>query len=342
MKKTIALLLVLVLSFSLVACKSTSAPKESGKDAPAAAGEKVVIKVGNNQADSHPWNVAIAELKSLAAKYSNGRIEIVNYPNASLGNEPELLENVKLGTLDMAIVDPTVGTTFCKELELFSLPFLFRDYEHWQKVFDGEIGKQYASLIEGKTGMKIMGIWGGSTRNVIATKKQVKSIDDLQGFKLRLAPSDLKFKVWKAVGALPVTIAFGETYSALASGLCDGMENEMPSILAAKFYEPAPNFTLTQHEITVRPMFMNAKKFNSLAPELQAALQKAMDETTVKARVLEKEVGEKAKKDMIEKYGIKIVDIDKAPIIAKTAPIFKEFGESTGTNKIIDAIVNLK
>lgn len=335
-RSLVSLVLILVLTLSLTACSTTD------KNAQQPAVQKISLKIANNQPDGHPWNVAIKELTRLAAEYSKGRIEIINYPNATLGNEPDLLENVKQGTLDLAVVDPTVGTTFCKELELFSLPFIFRDYDHWQKVFDGDIGKQYASLIEGKTGMKIMGVWGGSTRNVIATKKQVRSAADLEGFKLRLAPSELKFKVWKAVGALPVTIAFSETYSALASGLADGMENEMPSILAAKFYEPAPLFTLTQHEITVRPVFMNAKKFNSLDPELQAALTKAMSEATVKARALEKEVGAKAEKEMVEKYGIKIVTIDKAPIIAKTSPIFKEFGEATGTTKIIDAIVNLK
>lgn len=335
MKKSMFLLLTLVLILSVVTCTSSQAASK-------ASAKKVVLKVANNQPDGHPWNLAIKELAALTANYSKGRIEIVNYPNATLGNEPELLESVKEGTLDMAIVDPTVGTTFCKELELFSLPFIFRDYEHWQKVFDGEIGKKYASLIEKKTGIKILGVWGGSTRNVIATKKQIKSIDDLQGFKLRLAPSTLKFNVWKAVGTLPVTIAFGETYSALASGLADGMENEMPSILASKFYEPAPYFTLTQHEITVRPMFMNAKKFNSLDRELQQALTKAMNEITIKARALEKEVGAKAEKEMVEKYGIKIVNIDKAPIIKRTSPIFKEFGEATGTTEIIEAIVNLK
>lgn len=115
---------------------------------------------------------------------------------------------------------------------------------------------------------------------MIAVKGPVKSVDDLQGFKLRLAPSDLKFKVWEAVGTLPVTIAFGETYSAMASGLCDGMENEMPSILSAKFYEPAPYFTLTGHEITVRPLFVNAEKYNAMEPEMQQALAKAVAEAT--------------------------------------------------------------
>lgn len=334
MRKVILLLFILILVGLIVSAPMSAASIGSSK--------KVVLKVANSQPDNHPWNVAIKELATLAAEYSNGRIQIVNYPNSTLGSESDLLENVKEGSLDMAIVDPTVGTTFCKELELFSLPFIFRDYEHWKKVFDGEIGKEYAELIEKKAGIKILGVWGGSTRNVIATKKQIKSIDDLQGFKLRLAPSSLKFKVWQAVGALPVAVAFGETYSALASGLVDGMENEMPSILTAKFYEPAPYFTLTQHEITVRPMFMNVKKFYSLDRQLQQALTKAMDKATVKARALEKEFEAKAEKEMVEKYGIKIVNIDKAPFIKRTSPIFKEFGEATGTTKIIDSIVNLK
>lgn len=95
------------------------------------------------------------------------------------------------------------------ELELFSLPFLFRDYDHWLSVLSGEIGKDYSDLILEKTGtLKIMAYWGGSTRNVLAVKEPVTSIDDLQNFKLRLAASELKFSVWEAIGCLPVTIAF--------------------------------------------------------------------------------------------------------------------------------------
>lgn len=340
MKKIMSILLSLAMIISLTAC--TTKPDSQAENSNKVNGEKVTLKVANSQNDSHPWNVAITELAELVSEYSKGRLEIVNYPNSTLGTEPELLESVKEGSLDMVILDPTVGSTFAKELELFSLPFIFRDYEHWQKVFDGSIGDDYANLIEEKTGMKILGVWGGSTRNVLASKKQVKSIDDLQGFKLRLAPSDLKFKVWEAIGTLPVAIAFGETYSALASGLCDGMENEMPSILSAKFYEPAPYFTLTEHEITVRPMFINSKKFNSLDTELQEILVKAMDEVTVTARNLEKDVALAAEKEMVEKYGISIVDIDKTPIIERTKPIFDEFGKETGTTDIINAVINLK
>lgn len=304
-----------------------------------AVSEKVTLKIGNSQADSHPWNEAIQTLAEKAAEYSDGRMEIVNYPNATLGAEDAMLESVREGGLDMCVVDPTVGTTFCKELELFSLPFLFRDYDHWKQVLDGEIGETYKERIaQSGGGILIMDYWGGSSRNVLAVKKPVESIEDLQGFKLRLAPSELKFKVWEAVGALPVAIAFGETYSALASGLCDGMENEMPSILASKFYEPAPYFTMTGHEITVRPLFMNKEKYESLSPEMQEALRKAIDEATDVARQKELEFGQEAERQMVEQFGVTETEIDKKPIMERTKPIFKEFGENTGLTDLIEKI----
>ncbi len=302
------------------------------------AGQRVTLRVGNNQPDSQAWNVAIGQLKTLLEKYSDGRIRLSSYPNSTLGAEPDMLESVKEGSLDMVICDPTVGTTFCKELELFALPFLFTGYDQWQRALDGAPGEKYAKLIEDKTGIKILGYWGGSERNVIAVKAPVKSIADLKGFKLRLAPSALKTEVWKAIGTLPVTIAFGETYSAMASGLCDGMENEMPTLLANKFYEPAKFLTLTGHEITVRPMFMNAKKFNSMDKDLQEALLKAMSEITPVARKLEKDSGVVARKDMVEKYGVQLFEIDKKPIVEATRDVFEKFGQSTGLTELIKEI----
>ena len=305
----------------------------------ALADQKITLMLGNSQADSHPWNRAIEDMIRLADEYSDGRIEIINYPNATLGNENEMFESMMHGSMDMCIVDPTVGNTYAKELELFSLPFLFRNYEHWEAVLDGEIGQDFSNLILEKTGsVKIMAYWGGSTRNVLAVKAPVLSIDDLQGFKLRLAASELKFSVWEAVGCLPVTIAFGETYSALASGLCDGMENEFPSILSAKFYEPAPYITLTEHEITVRPLFMNADVFNSMDEELQAALLKAIDEATVLARQYEKEQGEVARDQMVNEYGASLYEIDKQPIIDATAEVFSSFGKANGLTEMIERI----
>ena len=126
---------------------------QGAEEKPASASaEKITLKIGNSQADTHPWNVAIEVLAEKAQEYSGGQLEIVNYPNATLGAEDAMLESVREGSLDMCVVDPTVGTTFCKELELFSLPFLFKDYDHWKQVLDGEIGETYKERIAENSG----------------------------------------------------------------------------------------------------------------------------------------------------------------------------------------------
>lgn len=339
MKRTIALILAIIMALSLCACGSAG----SGAAAPAGGSAKasdgtVTLRIGNAMASTHPWNTAIDELITLVDEYSGGRLKLVNYPDATLGSEGDMLQQVKEGTLDICISDPSLGTAFCKKLELFALPFLFKDKTQWEAALDGEAGSEYAQMIEDESGMKILAYWGGSTRNVLAVKKPVESIDDLGGFKLRLAASALKFKVWEAVGCLPVEIAFGETYSAMSSGLCDGMENENPSILSAKFYEVAPYMTLTEHEITVRPVFMNAAIYDSLDAELQQALVKALEEITPKARQLEEDYGKEAENTMVNDFGLTICDIDKQPIIEKVAPVFEQFGKDTGLTDLIAKI----
>ena len=109
----------------------------------------------------------------------------------------------------------------------------------------------------------------------------------------------------------------------------------MPSILSAKFYEVAPYLTKTEHEITVRPVFMNAECFNSLDSALQDALVKAMEETTPDARQLEEDYGKKAEETMVNDFGLKEVEIDKQPILDAVSPVFNDFGEETGLTDII-------
>ncbi len=342
MKKTLSVLVALALVLSLAACGGTpaspaaSSPASAGGDAPA--GETVTLKIGNAMASAHPWNTAIDELVALVEEYSGGRLVLVNYPDSTLGTEAELLEQVKQGTLDLCVADPSVGTTFCKKLELFALPFLFSDKAQWEAALDGEPGQEYAQMIEEESGLRILAYWGGSTRNVLAVKAPVETASDLNGFKLRLAASELKFKVWEAAGCQPVEIAFGETYSALSAGLCDGMENEMPSILSAKFYEVAPYLTRTEHEITVRPLFMNGDAFAALDPELQEALLRAVDEITPRARQLEADYGKEAEDSMVNDFGLTIVDIDKQPIIQAVTPVFEEFGRANDLSELIAKI----
>jgi TRAP-type transport system periplasmic protein len=292
--------------------------------------------------EDHPWHKGLLFFAKKVNDDSKGRIQIDIFPGGILGSEAQMMQFVKDGSLDFVVSDPSAGAPFAKELDFFALPFLFRDYAHWQKSLDGAPGAQYAKLIEDKTGIKILGYWGGSSRNVLSTKKPVLSMDDMKGFRLRLISSPLKVNVWKAVGAVPTPIAFMETYLAMKSGVVDGMENESVAVLDMKFYEPAPYIARTEHEFTVRPMFMSKKTFDKLPPDLQQVVINAAREATVYERKVELDAGGAAETAMQANFGVKFNTIDKAPFKAATKPVIAEFARSMGLSDLVASIDDVK
>src|ERR1035438_2777879 len=171
-----------------------------------------------------------------------------------------------------------------------------------------------------------------------AEQRHVLSMADMKGFRLRLISSPLKVNVWKAVGAIPTPIAFMETYLAMKSGVVDGMENESVAVRDMKFYEPAPYIARTEHEFTVRPMFMSKKSFDKLPPKLQQIVLKDAQEATVFERKLEVEANITAEKDMQEKLGVKFNAIDKEPFKVATKPVIAEFATSMGLTDLLRSV----
>jgi tripartite ATP-independent transporter DctP family solute receptor len=288
--------------------------------------------------EDHPWNKGLEFLAKQVEADSKGRVKIEIFNGGLLGSEAQTLQFAKDGSLDIVVSDPSAGSPFAKELDFFALPFLFRDYAHWKAALDGEPGKAYAKLIETKANLKILGYWGGSSRNVLSTKKPVTNIADMKGFRLRLVSSPLKVNVWKAVGAVPTPIAFMETYLAMKSGVVDGMENESVSVRDMKFYEPAPFIARTEHEFTVRPLFMSKKSFDKLPADLQAIVVKAAQDATSFERQAELDANKAADTEMQDKLKVKFNAIDKEPFKAATKPVIAEFAKNMGLSDLLAGI----
>jgi tripartite ATP-independent transporter DctP family solute receptor len=326
LKNIVALTFVIAASFAAV---------------PASA-QEFTLRVAHYFKEDHPWNKGLVFFAKQVEEQSKGRVKIDIFGGGVLGSEAQTLQFVKDGSLDFVVSDPSAGSPFAKELDFFALPFLFRDYAHWQAALDGEPGKSYAQTIESKTGLKIIGYWGGSTRNVLSTKKPITSIDDLKGFRLRLISSPLKVNAWKAVGTVPTPIAFMETYLAMKSGVVDGMENESVAVREMKFYEPAPYIARTEHEFTVRPLFAAKKTFDKLPPDLQQIVLKAAKDATVFERKAELDANVAAEAEMANKLNVKFNDIDKAPFKALTKPVIAEFSKSMGLTELLASINAVK
>jgi TRAP-type transport system periplasmic protein len=307
-----------------------------------ASAQEFTLRVAHYFKEDHPWNKGLVFFAKQVDEQSKGRVKIDIFGGGVLGSEAQTLQFVKDGSLDFVVSDPSAGSPFAKELDFFALPFLFRNYDHWKAALDGEPGKAYAQLIETKTGLKIIGYWGGSTRNVLSTKKPINSIEDLKGFRLRLISSPLKVNAWKAVGTVPTPIAFMETYLAMKSGVVDGMENESVAVREMKFYEPAPFIARTEHEFTVRPLFISKKTFDKLPADLQQIVLKSAQEATAVERSAEAEAGVAAEAEMQGKLGVKFNTIDKEPFKTATKPVIAEFAKTMELTELLSSIDAVK
>lgn len=333
-KIVLSIMAIFLTALSLTACSSSTQTQKPA--------EKFSFRAAHYFKEDHPWNKGLVYFAKKVNEDSKGRIQIDVFNGGVLGSEAQTLQFVKDGSLDFVVADPSAGSPFAKELDFFALPFMFRDYTHWQKSLDGEPGKKYAKLIEDKTGIKILGYWGGSGRNLLSTKKPITTMDELKGFRLRLITSPLKVNVWKAVGTVPTPIAYMETYLAMKSGVVDGMENESVSVKDMKFYEPAPYIARTEHEFTVRPLFMSQKSFDKLPSDLQQIVIKAAQEATTYERKVEMEANQSAEKEMQEKFAVKFNTIDKEPFKAATKPVIAEFAKNMGLADLLSNIYEVK
>ena len=232
---------------------------------------KVVIKLANAGPDN-PDNrsvKAVAIFKANVEKRSNGEIEVQPYHARKLGDEREMMEGVRMGTIEMIFVSSGPIPGFFPPVMVFDVPFMFSSAPAAWEFFDSDFGKEFKDAFEKKTGVKIMSITENGYRHFTNKKVEIKSPADMKGLKIRTMQNPAHMAMVKALGADPTPIPFGELYMALQQGVVDGME--CPSVLIhdMKFYEVQNQMVLDGH--LYNPLFTmaNGKWFAKLSPEHQ-------------------------------------------------------------------------
>ena len=232
---------------------------------------------------------AIVEFARRVKERTSGRVEVEIFPSAQLGNDPKVLEGVRLGTIDMGMTGNPFFTSFAPELNVLDLPYLFRDYDHAFKVMDGPIGRQLLGTIE-KHGLKGVGFLEIGFRNLTNSKRPVKTPEDVKGLKIRVVPNPAHVQAWKLLGGIPTPMPFPEVYLALKTGTVDGQENPITIIYANKLYEVQKYLSMTWHAYTVFDVVMNLKKFQALPPDVQTVMTEVLQEAFVWQRNLDRRV----------------------------------------------------
>src|SRR3954467_2377286 len=224
-------------------------------------------------AKDYPTNMAVKYMGEQLSKATGGKDNVKVFGDSALGSEKDTVEQVKIGALDMVRVSTAAFHGIVPESMIPSLPFIFRDLDHFRKTMYGPQGDKILAAFE-KAGFVGLALYESGARSFYA-KKPIRSVADIKGMKVRVQPSDLWVNLITQLGASPTPMPFAEVYTGLKTGLLDAAENDIPSYDEMKHYESAPVFSETQHVMSPEVLVFSKKIWDTLPPEEQAQIRKA-------------------------------------------------------------------
>jgi tripartite ATP-independent transporter DctP family solute receptor len=299
----------------------------------------MVLKLGHGLDTGHPVHRAMEFMKQRLEELSSGSVTIDIYPSSVLGSETQCIEQLQNGSLAMTKTSAAAMENFIPAMSVYSLPYIFRDADHYWSVLNGDIGKGLLRQGESKF-LRGLCYYDGGSRNFYTKDKPIKSPDDLKGLKIRVMSNKTSMDMVKTMGGAPTPIPWGELYSALAQGAVDGAENNPPSFTSNKHYEVCKHFTLDGHTRIPDMLMMSTKVWNKLDPQVQAWVQQAADESVEFQRDLwQKE--SVAALEQARAEGVTVYEVDAAAFVAKVAPMLAEV-ENPEVRELLKAISEVK
>jgi tripartite ATP-independent transporter DctP family solute receptor len=234
-----------------------------------------IIKIGNVQPPEDPMTLCAIKFAELVAAKTNGQVKVEVVPGGQLGTDREMIEAMRMGSLDMSIEGSINFEAFVPETAFVDLPFMFKDRQTAFKALDGPTSQQIWGTVIEKIGVRILAMPENGFRQITTAKTPIRALADLKGLKMRVPQTKLYTDTFKALGTLPTPITFTELFTALQSGVVEGEENGFPLIYSSKFYEVQKFLAVTNHIYDAAPLAMSEKTFQSLTPDQQKAVQAA-------------------------------------------------------------------
>ena len=252
-------------------------PASLWRPAQSAAG-KIVIKLGSGVAPDHPENIGGRKIKELVEKKAGDRVEVQLFTDNQLGDQRNMVEQMRLGTLEVTWVTVGFFGSYEPILNVIESGYLFRDSWHSYKVFDGPMGEEIRVLVE-KHGVKLLGYWEAGLRHITNSVRPIRTPEDLKGLKIRTPQAKYHLNTLKYMGANPVAMSFGELYTAMQQKVVDGQENPVSNIYKSKFYEVQKYISLTGHLHLTHMVMYSAKLWDTLPPDLQKIVRESVVES---------------------------------------------------------------
>ena len=293
---------------------------------PVQAQQKMILKASDVHPLGYPTVEAIERMGRKLEAATNGRLSIQMFPSMQLGGEKEMIEQAQVGALQIARISVGAMGPVVDDLNVFNLPFIFRDENHMRKVIDGPIGQDLLDRITAspQSRLVVLGWMDAGTRNVYSNKAVTKPAD-LKGMKIRMMGNPLFVETMNAMCGNGVAMGFNELFGALQTGVVDGAENNPPTLLAQNHYQVSKVYSLTGHLIIPEIFVFSKRTWDTLSKEDQALIRKVSREAQIEQRALwDKMVGESEVK--LKAAGVKFVEADKPAFYKATQPIRDKYG----------------
>lgn len=292
----------------------------------------IQMRLGHYIDEKHPLHLGAKQLAAKVEERTKGRVKITIYPNNTLGSPPEVVEQVKLGTLDMALNTQGQYEYHVKACAAAQIPFVFDDYEHAHRTLDGPAMQWLAPQFE-KAGLIHLANWEWGFRNVTNNKKPIMKPEDVKGLKIRVPPEFHLQTLFESLGAVVTKIAWPELYMALAQNVVDGQENPLSAIWYQKFYEVQKHVALTRHAYACAMPVMSTKSW----AKLNAEQKQIFKEEAKRAGDWVRKTLNDEETDLIgkfEKAGLKVTRPDIKAFRAAMGPAYKKIFARYGEDNV--------
>lgn len=293
----------------------------------------LVLRLGHIVAAPSLYQTSAEKFAEAVAKNSGGRIKIDIYPNAQLGFERDLIEGMRVGTIDAGVITNAPISGFEPRMMVLDLPFIFKSREGAFKVMDGDIGKRLFGYLEAQN-LKGLAYFDAGWRTVVSTKKALVKPEDYIGTRFRVLESPLYVATFKSLGVNATPMNFGEVYTGLRQGTIDSLDLPVYVVHAAKFYEVAKYMAMTEHMLTPVVLMMSNTKFKSLPADLQQAIVKSAQDVTA----VQRQIALDTNNDLLNKLRdlkMEIVPVpDKRPFQTRMQTVYTEFEGKIGKDLI--------
>lgn len=258
------------------------------------------LRIGHVLSPAHPFHQGLELAARKLADITNGRIKLQVFPSSQLGSERDMNIAIRTGGVDMLLASPGGASVHLKELAVLDAPYLFRNNAHWQSVLAGPIGEEWKRKLNAAAKVHVMGWFHRGTRHVISRTKPYNTLGAMANQKIRVADLPPYPQVFRALGAVPTPIAFGEMYQALSSGIVDGADVPLDVIGAAKLFEVTKYINLVSWSFAAPgPILMSDAAYQSMGAEGQKAVEAAIREASNFVTAALTEGDEAAKKQLV-------------------------------------------